>query len=279
VTFIELAPIAVRSSFFMHAVGKFEPTAQHADGVFTKCFEHANQVVRFTVREVPAGLDVLAEGPGADDVLARWLTHFPPVDDYAAFAPEHRLVRELHRTRPGLRLVRVPWAYDIGCSVILQQRVRWVDAARQWSIMARQFGMTSPLGQAFPGPRRIARLIPAEIEACGVDYKRATALIRFAREHALNDVVGLDMPLATMRARMLALPGIGPWTTEMIAGFALGDQDAVTVGDLHLPRIVCWALAREPRGDDNRMVQLLEPFAGHRFRVTRLLSSAGISPP
>jgi 3-methyladenine DNA glycosylase/8-oxoguanine DNA glycosylase len=59
----------------------------------------------------------------------------------------------------------------------------------------------------------------------------------------------------------------------------LGDPDAVLLGDLHLPSTVSWALAREPRGDDARMLELLEPWRGHRGRVVRLIRSAGRSAP
>jgi 3-methyladenine DNA glycosylase/8-oxoguanine DNA glycosylase len=60
---------------------------------------------------------------------------------------------------------------------------------------------------------------------------------------------------------------------------ALGDADAVSVGDYHLPNAVAWALAREPRADDERMLELLAPFAPHRGRVVRLIEvGAGGAP-
>jgi 3-methyladenine DNA glycosylase/8-oxoguanine DNA glycosylase len=58
-------------------------------------------------------------------------------------------------------------------------------------------------------------------------------------------------------------------------GFVLGDADAVPVGDLHLPHEVGSALAGEPHADDTRMLELLEPFRGQRFRLLRLLLAAG----
>jgi 3-methyladenine DNA glycosylase/8-oxoguanine DNA glycosylase len=77
------------------------------------------------------------------------------------------------------------------------------------------------------------------------------------------------------RAAIAGVPGCGPWTVEMTMGFALGDPDAVPTGDLHLPSQVGWALAREPDADDARMLELLEPYRGHRFRLLRLLLAAG----
>ena len=62
-------------------------------------------------------------------------------------------------------------------------------------------------------------------------------------------------------------------------GPALGDQDAVAVGDFHLPNLVSWALAREPRGTDDRMLELLSPYIGQRGRVIRLLALDGNRAP
>ena len=87
------------------------------------------------------------------------------------------------------------------------------------------------------------------------------------------------MSPAAASERMRALPGVGPWTAAEVALVALGDADAVPVGDYHVPHMVSWALAGEPRGSDERMLDLLEPFAGHRGRVVRLLAAAGLAAP
>ena len=87
------------------------------------------------------------------------------------------------------------------------------------------------------------------------------------------------MPLPDVYARLSALPGVGHWTAAEVAGVALGDADAVSVGDFHIKHTVSWALAGEARGTDERMLELLEPFRGHRGRVCLLLELAGIAAP
>lgn len=47
----------------------------------------------------------------------------------------------------------------------------------------------------------------------------------------------------------------------------------MSVGDFHIPHIVCGALAGEPRGSDERMLELLEPYRRQRGRVIRLLEA------
>ncbi len=53
----------------------------------------------------------------------------------------------------------------------------------------------------------------------------------------------------------------------------------MSVGDFHLGHAVCRALAGEARGTDERMLELLAPFAGHRARAIRLIEAAGIHAP
>ena len=87
------------------------------------------------------------------------------------------------------------------------------------------------------------------------------------------------MALPDAYARLRALPLVGPWTAAEVGLRALGDSDAVSVGDFHLAHAVCWALVGEPRGTDARMLELLAPFAGQRARVIRLVETAGIEAP
>lgn len=79
------------------------------------------------------------------------------------------------------------------------------------------------------------------------------------------------MPSAQAEARLRSVPGLGVWTAALVQRIAFGDPDPVEVGDFHIPNTVAWALAGEPRGTDERMVELLEPWRGHRGRVVRLL--------
>ncbi|MGH9283934.1 MAG: DNA-3-methyladenine glycosylase 2 family protein, partial [Acidimicrobiales bacterium] len=75
------------------------------------------------------------------------------------------------------------------------------------------------------------------------------------------------------------ITGVGPWTAAEVALVAMGDADAVSVNDYHLPHQVAFALAGEPRADDARMLELLEPYRGHRGRVIRLILAGGIQAP
>jgi len=143
------------------------------------------------------------------------------------------------------------------------------------------------VGRAGTGPRGlllvptasvIAELGYYELHVIGVERKRADALKRVSAHAKRLEQVGATAP-DTLRARLEALAGVGEWTSAEVARAALGDPDAVSVGDFHLKHLVSWALASEPRGTDARMLELLEPYAGHRGRVCTLLESSGLTAP
>ena len=92
----------------------------------------------------------------------------------------------------------------------------------------------------------------------------------------LEEAVGMAPEQAAQRLR--AVPGIGAWTVAEVAQRALGDTDALSVGDYHLSQAVGWALTGRPVDDDG-MVALLEPWRPHRYRVVRLIELSGARKP
>jgi 3-methyladenine DNA glycosylase/8-oxoguanine DNA glycosylase len=211
--------------------------------------------------------------------VTRWEALWPPSDRYAEFAPEDRTVLRLHRSLPGLRLLRHPWLFDIACRSILQQRVTWREALSAWRKLVGRLGDVCGDLRAFPAPARLGRTDPRSLRVFDIDLRRAQAIVALARAELAEPFLGTSTPHRVLRERLRAIPGIGIWTTEKILGGGAGDPDAVPTGDLHLPNTVSWALAGEARGSDERMVELLEPYRGHRYRVLRLLSAGKLKAP
>jgi 3-methyladenine DNA glycosylase/8-oxoguanine DNA glycosylase len=107
-----------------------------------------------------------------------------------------------------------------------------------------------------------------------VERKRTEIIQRAAsRAKRLEEAVTLG------RSRLEALPGIGAWTSAKVAQVVWADADAVAVGDFHLPKIVVYSLTGKRGGDDDAMLELLEPFRPHRGRAARLLKFGGSKPP
>jgi len=116
------------------------------------------------------------------------------------------------------------------------------------------------------------------LHPAGLEQRRAVTIRRASLRAAWLEAASILAP-ADALARLQGIAGVGPWTAAEVARSAFGDADVVSVGDFHLPNLVSWALAGEARGDDARMLELLEPWRGHRGRVVRLLELSGIRPP
>ena len=124
----------------------------------------------------------------------------------------------------------------------------------------------------------MARLPGYAYHPLGLERRRADA-IRFAAARAARVEQCAEMRLPDAYARLRSLPLVGRWTAAEVGLRALGDADAVSVGDFHLSHTICWALAGEPRGTDEQTLEFLAPYAGHRARVVRLVEAAGIHAP
>lgn len=129
-----------------------------------------------------------------------------------------------------------------------------------------------------PDARAWAMIPSWEWHKANVDAKRSDTVVRAARvARRLEEAVGMEPEPAA--ARLQLIPGIGPWTAAEVLQRSNGAPDAVTVGDLHLPGIVGYALAGRPDTDDAGMLELLEPYAGQRHRAVRLILLSGRTPP
>jgi 3-methyladenine DNA glycosylase/8-oxoguanine DNA glycosylase len=226
-------------------------------------------------------VDAQAWGPGREWFLAGVPDLLGLHDDRDAVVAVHPAVADALRRLPGARLSRSRLVLPALVAAVLAHRVTSIEARRAW------IGVCRSLGEPAPGPVRL--LLPPDPDRLaqtpywwfhrfGVDRRRASTIRRaVARADRVEECVSL--PLAAAHRRLLALPGIGPWTVGTVAGPALGDPDAVVVGDYDFPHLVTWVLAGERIGTDDRMLELLAPYAGQRGRVQRLLTMAFAGPP
>jgi 3-methyladenine DNA glycosylase/8-oxoguanine DNA glycosylase len=235
------------------------------------------------VRLQSKGTTVEAEawGPGA-----RWTIEAVPSlvgagDRPDAFAPQHPLIRQLHRQTPGMRLCRCPTVCEILVPIILEQKVTTLEALRSYRAVVLALGEPAPGPPGLrlpPAPHKLATMPYYEWHRFGVERRRAETIARLcSRAPALERLAEGSADEA--QRKLLTLPGVGPWTAAEVARVALGDPDAVRLGDFHLPHLVSWVLEGKPRSDDARMLELLRPYRGHRARVVRLIELSGMRPP
>jgi len=226
-------------------------------------------------------VEVEAWGPGAEWSAARAAAVCGEEDDASGFQPRHRLISDLHRRYAGLRLTRTHAVFEALVPAVLAQKVTTIEAHAGYR------ALVDALGELAPGPVRLKIPPSAQVLAgtpywtfhrFGVERRRAEVIIRAARSaYRLEETTTMD--LASAYRRLEAFPGVGPWTAAKVALVALGDPDAVQVGDYHLPHAIGYALDGTARSTDERMLELLTPYRGHRARVIRLLTISGLSAP
>ncbi|MGA5701548.1 DNA-3-methyladenine glycosylase family protein [Peterkaempfera bronchialis] len=247
--------------------------------------------VRIAARPSEGAVEARAWGPGAEWLLDRLPVLLGDGDDPSGFAPDprHRLLYDTHRRHPGLRIGRTGLVMESLVPTVLEQKVTADEAYRGWRLLLQRFGTPAPgPAAAYGSPVARMRVAPAardwamvpswEWHRAGVDAKRAATVVRAARlAPRLEEASAMDPAAAA--ARLAAVPGVGPWTAAETLQRSNGDADAVTVGDLHLPHTVGWVLAGRHRTDDAGMLELLEPYRGHRYRACRLICLTGAQAP
>ncbi|MBD3144139.1 DNA-3-methyladenine glycosylase family protein [Microbispora bryophytorum] len=259
-----------------------------------------------TLRVVAGGGEVLGQawGPGAGWLLETLPSLLGADDDVAGFAAMlARLTRAgdprqaraaafvagLGGRAAGLRIGRSLRVFEALAPAVLEQKVVGSEAWRAWRFLLRRYGEPAP-GPApegmyvIPSPE-VWRAIPSwDWHRAGAEAVRARTIGNAARhagklERTADASVDASVDASAEADRLLrALPGIGVWTSAEVRQRAHGDPDAPSVGDFHLPGMVGYALTGR-KTDDDGMLELLDPFRGHRHRVVKLIELSGVRPP
>jgi AraC family transcriptional regulator of adaptative response / DNA-3-methyladenine glycosylase II len=216
------------------------------------CEEVRDGAFRRTLR-LSHGSGVVSLMPAPDHVLCRLL-----LDDFrdlsTAIARSRRLLdldadpeaivdvlesdpdlRPLVAKAPGQRIPRTVDEAELAIRVVLGQQVSTKAARTHAGRLVAAYGrpISDPDGgltHTFPSVVELAGMDPAHF---AVPAARRRSLMALIQALAGGDVVldaGCDWGRA--RAQLLELPGIGPWTAEIIAMRGFGDPDAFPAGDL-----------------------------------------------
>ena len=237
------------------------------------------------VRRAADGIRVAAWGDGAD-----WaVEHAPDLlgrgDDWSDLdVSGHAFLAAARHRQPGLRLLRTNSVFAMLVPAIMEQKVTSRQAWRAWRYLLRRYGTPAP------GPAPVDMYVPPTVEGwaaipswewhrAGIEPGRSATVMRAVRvAPALERTLSLGRGGSVVSSRLQSVPGIGKWTAAETAQRAHGDPDAPSVGDYHVPALVGWALTGGPVDDDG-MLELLEPWRGHRERIVRLIGGSGFRKP
>lgn len=257
------------------------PGVEHVDvaaGVVRRLVDLGRGPVAVTAQVSASGVAVHAEGPVApgapQDLAARW---FGLADE---LAPVHDALRDdptlglLLAARPHLRVTGHPDGFEAAAQAVLTQQVSLRAGRTIGARFAAAYGHPHPTGLlAYPRADDVAQADPDALrDVLRVPRSRARAVhaLAVACADGLTLAPGVDVGAA--RAALLELPGIGPWTVDVVALRALGDRDAFPWGDLVLRRVLGAAHARD-------VAVAGRAWAPWRaFAATHLWSAGGYAP-
>ena len=281
-TVFPATPLDLPRTLFGLRRGQHDPTCRFdAEGIW-RASRFASGPASLRLVTHPDRVEATAWGDGAEEALDGVPALIGMDDNLDGFEPNvHPLVARLWRDHGGLRIPRAGAITEVLVATVLEQRVTTFEARRSQSQLVARWGEPAPgPGDLMvpPDPEVLAGVAYYDLHVLGVEKKRADTLRRVAANARRLDALALLAPAAA-HLRLLHMPGIGAWTAAEVALVSLGDPDAVPVGDAHLPSDVTYALGGEAIDDDDAMLEILEPFSGHRGRVIRLLGAGGIHAP
>ncbi|ROZ63598.1 hypothetical protein EDL96_05775 [Kocuria soli] len=238
--------------------------------------------------ELNRDVHVQAWGLGAEAFMAEAPRWAGEGDDWTGLrhgSSWDLLPESLRRARsrhPGVRLIATGRLVETLVNAVLEQRVTGGEAVRAQRWLARAHGDPAPGPvpegmRVFPSAATIRRIPSWAWHRAGVDPARSRTI-----QNVVERAAGLDrwntVALGPDLQRAVgSIPGVGPWTLAQTLQITHGDPDSVSVYDYHLAHHVTEFFDGH-RGEDARMLELLEPWSGHRQRVVRLLYLSGWRP-
>jgi DNA-3-methyladenine glycosylase II len=183
-------------------------------GIAVQPLDDATRPVVLTLLGAPFDLDGFREFAGGDPVLGRVVAALPGLRPPLAPDPFESLVTSVTAQQVSLRA-----AFAI--------RNRLITA----------FGRPAGIAYAFPSRERIAAAEPDNLTALGFSRRKAECVIGVARSEI--DLEGLaELPYDEVKARLVALTGIGEWTADWFLARHLARPRAWPAGDLGLRKAV-----------------------------------------
>ncbi len=265
--------------------GSGDPAFQVVGGVVWLALRTPSGPASVAIRRAGDTIAVSAWGSGAS-----WaVEHSPDLlgrgDDWSSFdvSGNEFLAAARHR-QPGLRLLRTNTVVAMLVPAIMEQKVTSRQAWGAWRYLLRRHGTPAPgpapAGMMVPPDARTWARIPSwEWHRAGIEPGRSATVMRAVKlAPALERTLAHGRGGEVVSTKLQSIPGVGRWTAAETAQRSHGDPDSPSVGDFHVPALVGWALTGAPVDDDG-MLELLEPWRGHRERVVRLIGGSGFRKP
>lgn len=228
--------------------GGMDGVLRFKDGVLERLLQHEGEPVRVRAAQAATG-EVLFAASSGSEAAARYgierMRFALGVDDdlhefHRRFAADP-LIGPSVRRRPWLRVRRRPEPFEALAWAICEQLIEYERAAAIQRRVVRAFGPHCPYGSGLrdvPAASMLAGVSPAKLQSFDLAGSRARTLVRVAREVALGRIDLHHSEHERAWRRLRAIPGIGPWTVEMLALRGQGRHDQLPAGDVGLLKYV-----------------------------------------
>ncbi len=175
-----------------------------------------------------------------------------------------RLLGPAIRRYPWLRPRRRPEPFEAFAWAVTEQLIDVQRAFRIQRALVARYGPRSACGglRDVPSAAAVARLAPAQLDACGLAPKRSIALVRAAREIASGraDLARHEPSWERLRT----VRNIGSWTLECLAFLGQGRDDQLPAGDLAFVKLVGRAAGLGRRASEDEVRAFFEPYAPYQ---------------
>jgi 3-methyladenine DNA glycosylase/8-oxoguanine DNA glycosylase len=231
--------------FRLPAHGGVDGVLRCKGGVLERLLHHGEQPVVVRVAQ-PATDRVLFDaraptGEAAEHGIARMRFALGVDEDLRAFHTRFArdpLIGESVRRRPWLRVRRRPEPWEALAWAVCEQLIEFERAAAIERRIVRRLGRSGGNLRDVPTPAALAGVAPALLQSLDLGAARARTLVRVAREVARGRIDLHSPDHERTWRRLRAIPGIGPWTVEMLALHGQGRHDQVPAGDVGLLKLV-----------------------------------------
>ncbi len=245
---------------------------------YGRTFADGGHVIDVEVTAEDAGLRVVVRGPADRGARARITERLERMlglqIDLAGF---YRMARADARLAPmvdhfrGLKPPRFPTMFEAVVNGIACQQLSLTVGILLLDRLAQLCGPRSPSGcHAFPRPRDVAALRPAQLRELGFNHQKVRALLELAETvEAGFDLERLaELDDAEVVERLVALHGIGRWTAEYVLLRGLGRLGMFPGDDVGArTNLARWMKLRTPLDYDrvHRLAQRWKPYPGFLY--------------
>jgi DNA-3-methyladenine glycosylase II len=193
---------------------------------------------------VPAGA---ADRRAVEALVTRLFSLEADLEPFWRRVRRERGFAELARRCAGLRPQRFPTLFEALANGICCQQLSLAAGMTRLGHLAERFGARTPDGTRAgpPEPELLARASLPALRQAGLSGRSAAALRDMARlplERFERELTSL--PDQQAKARLLELPGIGPWTADYVLLRGLGRLDVFPSGDVGAARTLGRILGR-----------------------------------